>query len=131
MPARPDWTVLALTGSVAGLLLTPLCGSWFSCGCDWPWAGLYIHCNALQAGAPEPHCPWCVHPLVAVTAIGFAALIALLAVMAVCALRADRSAAMLLAWSSGIAAFTLALAFTGWITAILTHHPSFLGMPLS
>lgn len=131
MPAKPAWTVLALTAGAAALLLTPLCGLWFSCGCDWPWSGLHTHCNALRAGAPEPHCPWCVNPMVAGAAIGFAALIASLAVMAVCALPARRSAAMLLAWGSGIAAFTLALAFAGWITAILTDHPSFLGMPLS
>ena len=56
-------------------LVTPLCGLWFSCGCDWPWNGLFMACNAITKTTPPPHCPWCVYPLTAILsiAIGLAA----------------------------------------------------------
>ena len=38
--------------------ITPLCGFMFDCGCDWPWAGLYHHCNFFDA-LSKLKCPWC------------------------------------------------------------------------
>jgi len=40
------------------IIVTPLCGLLFQCGCDWPWAGLDSHCNFYKASA-EHKCPWC------------------------------------------------------------------------
>lgn len=52
------------------VIVTPLCGALFGCGCTWPWAGLDHHCNVHDPHAPH-HCPWCVRPEVA--AVIFAA----------------------------------------------------------
>jgi len=52
----------ALAGIVVALitmlLLTPVCGWLFHCGCSWPWAGLDSGCNFYIEQAPEK-CPWC------------------------------------------------------------------------
>ena len=40
------------------IVVTPLCGFLFQCGCDWPWAGLDSKCNFYKAHA-EHRCPWC------------------------------------------------------------------------
>ena len=40
------------------IAITPLCGLMFDCGCDWPWSGLYHHCNFFDALA-KLKCPWC------------------------------------------------------------------------
>lgn len=48
------------------MLVTPLCGWVFGCGCDWPWHGLAARCDYFDPAAAY-HCPWCEHaPLSAV-----------------------------------------------------------------
>lgn len=59
-----SWAVVKLTrmavgtpaiGAVTAVVVfaligvTPLCGFMFDCGCDWPWSGLYHHCNFFDA----------------------------------------------------------------------------------
>ncbi len=41
------------------IIVTPLCGILFQCGCDWPWLGLDNKCNFHHPYAIE-QCPWCV-----------------------------------------------------------------------
>ena len=68
-----SWAVVKLTrmavgtpaiGAVTAVVVfaligvTPLCGFMFDCGCDWPWSGLYHHCNFFDALA-KLKCPWC------------------------------------------------------------------------
>jgi hypothetical protein len=40
------------------IAITPLCGFMFNYGCDWPWSGLYHHCNFFDA-LSKLKCPWC------------------------------------------------------------------------
>jgi hypothetical protein len=42
------------------VMITPLCGLSFRCGCEPLWASGYTHCNVGREG--EPHCPWCEQP---------------------------------------------------------------------
>ena len=53
-------SIAAVTAVVVFALIavTPLCGLMFDCGCDWPWSGLYHHCNFFDALA-KLKCPWC------------------------------------------------------------------------
>lgn len=68
-----SWTVVKLTRMPIGtpsiaavtavvvfglIAITPLCGLMFDCGCDWPWSGLYHHCNFFDA-LSKLKCPWC------------------------------------------------------------------------
>jgi hypothetical protein len=54
-PSIAAVTAVVVFGLIA---ITPLCGLMFDCGCDWPWSGLYHHCNFFDALA-KLKCPWC------------------------------------------------------------------------
>lgn len=59
------------------IVVTPLCGLLFQCGCDWPWAGLDSGCNYYQADA-EYRCPWCASMITGIIATGGAVMAAVL-----------------------------------------------------
>jgi len=40
------------------ILVTPICGDLFACGCDWPWRGLAQRCNYFETPSAL-RCPWC------------------------------------------------------------------------
>ncbi len=48
----------AVTGIVAAIAITPLCGVFFGCGCTWPVIGFTDHCN-IYSQAATLVCPWC------------------------------------------------------------------------
>lgn len=64
---HPSLIAAGLTGLIAVIVITPLCGLLFQCGCDWPWAGLDRNCNFHQPNAIR-RCPWCVDIVVGVLA---------------------------------------------------------------
>ncbi len=43
---------------IAAIVITPLCGLLFQCGCNWPWNGLNDFCNYYHPEAIHK-CPWC------------------------------------------------------------------------
>jgi len=51
------------------IIITPLCGFLFQCGCDWPWAGLDAKCNFYKSHV-EHKCPWCASMTTGVLSIG-------------------------------------------------------------
>ena len=53
------------------IIVTPLCGFLFQCGCDWPWAGLDSKCNFYKPHI-EDKCPWCVSIFMGVLSTGSA-----------------------------------------------------------
>jgi len=53
------------------IIITPLCGFLFQCGCDWPWAGLDSKCNFYKPHA-EHKCPWCASMTTGILSIGAA-----------------------------------------------------------
>ena len=78
---REWWTVryqaagLVLLASL--VLMTPLCGLMFDCGCTWPWMGLDSHCNIHDQAAMH-QCPWCVSLLAGMVSLGLAVIVGLL-----------------------------------------------------
>lgn len=54
----PSVAAAAVVMIFALIAITPLCGSMFDCGCDWPWHGLHQHCNVFDDHA-DWKCPWC------------------------------------------------------------------------
>ncbi len=64
------WAALS-TLLMSAIMITPLCGFLFQCGCDWPWAGLDSHCNFYQPEA-HYHCPWCASLAVGLLSAGVA-----------------------------------------------------------
>jgi hypothetical protein len=63
---RARVTAALLVVVLGAVVVTPLCGALFGCGCTWPWSGLDRHCNVHDPNAPD-HCPWCVRPGIAAT----------------------------------------------------------------
>lgn len=47
---------------IASIMITPVCGFLFKCGCDWPWLGLDENCNFYQKNTSH-QCPWCASML--------------------------------------------------------------------
>ncbi|MBS1214331.1 MAG: hypothetical protein H6R26_2948 [Proteobacteria bacterium] len=123
------WVSVAAFWTIAALLVTPLCGIWFSCGCDWPWDRFFLACNAVVDNAPLPHCPWCTHPFAAVLSIGLAIGAGSLAAWNGPAWPASPGV-KILHWLGVTATFAGVLSVAGWLTAIATGYPTFLGMTL-
>ena len=53
------------------VIVTPLCGLLFQCGCDWPWAGLDSKCNFYKPHI-EDKCPWCASIVTGMLSTGIA-----------------------------------------------------------
>ena len=60
------------------IIVTPLCGFLFQCGCDWPWTGLDSHCNFYKPHA-QHHCPWCESMFTGILSTGLAIIAGVLA----------------------------------------------------
>ncbi len=60
-----------ITLIISLIIVTPLCGLIFQCGCDWPWAGLDSFCNFYKFDA-EHKCPWCASIIMGVLSTGTA-----------------------------------------------------------
>jgi len=60
-----------ITLIISLIIVTPLCGFLFQCGCDWPWAGLDSLCNFYKPYA-EHKCPWCASIVMGVLSTGIA-----------------------------------------------------------
>lgn len=56
---------------ITAIILTPLCGFLFQCGCDWPWSGLDSHCNFYKPDA-QYQCPWCASMITGILSTGLA-----------------------------------------------------------
>ncbi|WP_031433005.1 hypothetical protein [Methylomarinum vadi] len=59
------------------IAVTPLCGFFFQCGCDWPWLGLDSGCNYYRS-ASLYRCPWCVSLTSGIVSAGLAVIAAVL-----------------------------------------------------
>lgn len=56
--SRQKKTAAVFTGILVLILVTPLCGFLFDCGCTWPWSGLDSKCNFYKQNTIHK-CPWC------------------------------------------------------------------------
>jgi hypothetical protein len=63
------------------IIVTPLCGLLFQCGCDWPWLGLDDGCNFYKPGT-DNQCPWCASMITGVFSTGLAIISGVLTAMA-------------------------------------------------
>ena len=62
------WSALIIL-IVTLILITPVCGFLFQCGCDWPWLGLDSNCNYYRPY--EVHkCPWCASMVTGIFSTG-------------------------------------------------------------
>ena len=75
--AAQRWSAIS-TLIITVIIITPLCGFLFQCGCDWPWSGLDSDCNFYQPHA-QYHCPWCASMVTGVLSTGLAIITGILA----------------------------------------------------
>jgi len=64
------WSAM-ITLIISLIMVTPLCGFLFHCGCDWPWAGLDSRCNFYKPNV-EHKCPWCASIVTGLLSTGIA-----------------------------------------------------------
>lgn len=108
-----------LTLIVALIILTPLCGWLFSCGCTWPWLGLDAGCNYYQAHAVHK-CPWCVSKLAGWGSVGLS-LGAGVIVSAYPWFKPQRN--LLYSLLLGLLAFVIVAILTGQLVALMQAYP--------
>lgn len=127
-----------LTVVVALILITPLCGALFGCGCTWSWAGLESHCNIHQSQV-ESQCPWCVSTLAGVLSVGLAVLAGFLIAIKDVKSRHEIHDAVLAGWQRsaqsprfikrvllGLIGFLVVAVALGWLSAHWQGYPYFL-----
>lgn len=113
------------------LLITPLCGLMFDCGCTWPWPweGLDSHCNIHDSTALQ-QCPWCVSLLAGVVSVSLAVLCGVLLSMSVPEASIDGRYALALdaakKISLGLLGFVFVVLFTGYLSAYFQAYPYFI-----
>ena len=127
-----------VTVVAALILITPLCGVLFNCGCTWPWAGLESHCN-IHMPQVEHQCPWCVSTLAGVLSVGLAVLIGFLISIKETKARHEIHDTVLAGWQRskqsprfikrvvrGLIGFLVVAVATGWLSAYWLEYPYFL-----
>ena len=109
------------------ILVTPVCGMLFQCGCDWPWSGLDAKCNFYKPG--EAHqCPWCASLTTGIVSTGLAIVGAVLAAMAPLALASWRPVdSVVLRILLGVVVFVVLAVVSAGVAALWQHYPHGLG----
>ncbi len=119
-----------ITTLIAALiLLTPMCGFLFQCGCDWPWSGLDAHCNFYKPHA-EHKCPWCVSMLTGVLATGLATLLGVLIAIIPLWKMSGTIQQVGVRIVLGLSAFFVVGIVTAILAAIVQHYPLGIGQYL-
>ena len=67
--SRQKKTAAVFTGILVLILITPLCGFLFDCGCTWPWSGLDSMCNFYKQNTIHK-CPWCASSITGGLSVG-------------------------------------------------------------
>jgi len=111
------------------ILLTPMCGFLFQCGCDWPWSGLDAHCNFYKPHA-EHKCPWCVSMVTGVLATGLATLVGVLIAMMPLWKISGTAKQVSVRILFGLSAFFVVGILTAALAAIVQHYPLGIGQYL-
>lgn len=115
--------VAGITLAAIFIVITPLCGVMFQCGCTWPGLGLDAGCNIHDIKA-QHQCPWCASPLTGWLSAGFAASIGIIAsIFPPSWITRQKSFAPMWQILLGISIFVTAALITGGISAFLQHYP--------
>ena len=126
------YTLLAML-----VLIAPLCGLLFDCGCTWPWQGLDSHCNIHNPEAAH-QCPWCASVLMGTISVGLAFLVGFLLAMkpikssydvrdsAMAGVqRISITAELVKRVLVGMLGFFIVAVITGWLSGYVQEYPYF------
>jgi hypothetical protein len=114
------------------IIVTPLCGLLFQCGCKWPWLGLDAGCNFYKPGA-DHQCPWCASLITGVFSTGLSILCGVLTAMTpswpIGIYRPVNEIAVRIL--SGLTVFVLLAMLTAGLAALWQHYSLGVGSFLS
>ena len=106
------------------ILVTPLCGMLFNCGCSWPWSGLDQNCNFHQTDARH-RCPWCNSEIAAWISIGSSLLLGIATTFLMINNSHHTSVpdGMILGTIFGLSVFIVSSLIFAVISAYIQHYP--------
>ncbi len=113
---------LCITLLICLIIVTPLCGFLFLCGCDWPWDGLNAGCNYYQQHSVH-QCPWCTSLVAGGLSTGLALLAALWCSIANIQLIQGRVNEIVARISLAVIIFVLIAALTAALSAHWLGYP--------
>jgi hypothetical protein len=118
----------AVTLITTVIIVTPLCGFIFQCGCDWPWLGLDVGCNFYKPGAVH-RCPWCASTATGLFSTGLAIISSVLTAMAPSlALAVYRPVKEVAVRNlAGLTVFVLVAMLTAGLAALWQNYPLGIG----
>ena len=121
-----QWSAISILLIIV-IIITPLCGLLFQCGCDWPWLGLDSKCNFYNPHA-EHQCPWCVSIISAVLSIGIASILGIYAAINALSLSNQNTINQIaIRTMSGIMMFVLVATVSASLLAFLQDYPLGIG----
>ncbi len=120
-----------LTLTITLIILTPVCGALFQCGCTWPGFGLDTRCNFYQPSADHV-CPWCVSLVTGLLSASVSVIPALWAATATSTSRLLSThhrpvSGIIIRTSLGIIAFMLLSVLCAGLAAYYQQYPYGLG----
>ncbi len=117
-------SVAAINLLIAAIVITPLCGLLFQCGCNWPWYGLYKFCNYFRPEAVHT-CPWCSSLVSGVFSCGLSILTG--AWVSISGSPFAPGKPVISRLLSGLFAFLIMAVITAFIAAYLQDYPEGIG----
>ncbi len=124
--SRQKKTAAVFTGIIVLILVTPLCGFLFDCGCTWPWSGLDSGCNFHQHNAVHK-CPWCSSLITGWLSVGVSIASGVFVAASPLSILGDGARhESLIRILSGTMTFLCVAILAGWLAAKLQDYP--LGM---
>lgn len=109
---------------ITAVIITPLCGFLFQCGCDWPWAGLDSKCNFYKTHA-QYRCPWCTSLFTGLSSSGAAVIAGIWVSMASLPLYVEQTIikAIILRTTFGVQTFLLLASLSAGLAAMWQGYP--------
>jgi uncharacterized membrane protein len=105
------------------VIVTPLCGLLFACGCSWPWSGFVSACNYYHTVAGH-RCPWCASQIAGWLSVSLAIAAGVsTALLARFNAKFASAAECLVRISLGIFVFTIIAVFGAWAALKLQGYP--------
>jgi len=111
------------TSIIVLILVTPLCGFLFDCGCAWPWSGLDSKCNFYHPNTVHK-CPWCESLISGWLSVGVAIVSGVFVAVRSLPILGERirSESMMRIFL-GTMTFLCVAIIAGWLTAELQNYP--------
>lgn len=121
--SRQKKTAAFFTSIFVLILVTPLCGFLFDCGCIWPWSGLDSKCNFYMHNAVYK-CPWCASLITGWLSVGMSIASGVFVAVSPLPILGDSvRSESLICVLLGTMTFLCVAILAGWLAAELQNYP--------